>query len=315
MGSASMEPGNPATVLLTGASSQLGVFLIRRLLAGGFRVLAVSRKAPRCQQDSQEGLCWIHPGKLSHGTGEGPSGLSRQVTMLVSCGPMELAIQAVNACAGLERMVVFSTSSVFSKAGSPDRAENEQIEGILSEERELKSCCEQAGLALLCLRPTLIYGCGLDRNISRLAAWIGRHGWLPIAGQAGGLRQPVHADDLAKVAVDALSAEHPLTLDSPACGGSTLSYRHMVELIFDSLGQPRRIIKIPAGLLAVLTGLLAKLPAFHGLNREMVRRQNTDLVFDDTALKQALDYNPRPFKPTAEDYEIPLNAAHHRLSD
>ena len=56
MGSASMEPGNPATVLLTGASSQLGVFLIRRLLAGGFRVLAVSRKAPRCQQDSQEGL-------------------------------------------------------------------------------------------------------------------------------------------------------------------------------------------------------------------------------------------------------------------
>jgi len=313
MGSASMEPDSPATVLLTGASSQLGVFLIPRLLAEGFSVLAVSRKASRRQQGSQEGLLWIQPDKLSHDADEGPSGLSRQVTMLVSCGPMELAIQAVKACAGLERVVVFSTSSVFSKAGSPDRAENEQIEGILSEERELKSCCEQAGLALLCLRPTLIYGCGLDRNISRLAAWIRRHGWLPIAGQASGLRQPVHADDLAKVAVSALSAEHPLTLDSPACGGSTLSYRNMVELIFDSLDQPRRIIKIPAGLWASLTGMLAKLPAFYGLNREMIRRQNTDLVFDDTALKQALDYNPRPFRPGTKDYEIPLNAAHYRL--
>ena len=315
MGSASMEPCNPATVLLTGASSQLGVFLIPRLLAGGFRVLAVSRKAPRCQQDSQEGLLWVHPDKLGHGAGEGPSGLSRQANMLVSCGPMELAIQAVRACAGLERVVAFSTSSVLSKAGSPDRSENEQIEGILSGETELKAFCEQAGLALLCLRPTLIYGCGLDRNISRIAGWIRQHGWVPVAGQARGLRQPVHADDLAKVAVGALSAELPLTLDSPACGGSTLSYRHMVELIFDSLDQPRRIIKIPAGILALLTGLLANLPAFHGLNREMVRRQNTDLVFDDTVLKQALDYNPRPFRPVAEDYEIPLNAAHYRLPD
>jgi len=315
IGSALKEPVNQDTVLLTGASSQLGVFLIPRLLAGGFRVLAMSRNASRYPQDSQEGLLWIHPDELSHGAGEATSGLSRQVKMLVSCGPMELATQAMGVCAALERVVVFSTSSVFSKAGSPDSDESEQIEGILRGERELKACCEQAGLALLCLRPTLIYGCGLDRNISRLAAWIRQHGWMVVAGQARGLRQPVHADDLAKVVIRALSAEKPLTLDSPACGGSTLSYRHMVELIFDSLGKPRRIIKVPAGILAPLTGFLAKLPTFGGLNREMVRRQNIDLVFDDKALRQALDYNPRPFRPEPRDYEIPPEAMNYRLSE
>lgn len=307
------KPVNQQTVLLTGATSQLGVFLIPRLLAEGFRVLALSRNASGRPPDPGASLSWIHPDTLDMDADNSPYFLSRRVGILVSCGPVKLAVKAVKVCSDLERVVMFSTSSVFSKAGSADPMENDQIADILGGEAELSACCGEAGLALLYLRPTLIYGCGLDRNISRLAAWIRRHGWLPLAGRATGLRQPVHADDLAEVAVRALLTDPPLTLDSPACGGSTISYLHMVELIFDSLNKPRRIFRIPPGILIPLTGLLAKLPAFHGLNREMVRRQNTDLVFDDTALKQALDYNPRPFQPATEDYEIPPSAMHYRL--
>jgi hypothetical protein len=64
-----------------------------------------------------------------------------------------------------------------------------------------------------------------------------------------------------------------------------------------------------------LAGQLEKLPAFSGINREMIRRQNTDLVFDDSALKQALNYKPRPFRPTAEDYEIPPDLRKYRNPD
>ena len=309
------EPANQQTVLLTGATSQLGVFLIPRLLTEGFRVLALSRKASGRPPDPGASLGWIHPDTLDMGADNSSSTISRGVDILVSCGPVELAVKAVKVCSDLERVVIFSTSSVFSKAGSADPVENDQIADILGGEAELSACCGEAGLALLYLRPTLIYGCGLDRNISRLAAWIRRHGWLPLAGQATGLRQPVHADDLAEVAVRALLADPPLTLDSPACGGSTISYQHMAELIFDSLNKPRRIIGVPPGVLTALTGLVAKLPAFHGLNREMVRRQNTDLVFDDSPLREALDYNPRPFQPASEDYEIPSCAMNYRLPD
>jgi len=312
-------PVDQHTVLLTGASSQLGVFLIPRLLNQGFRVLALSRRASKILSGRQNNFLWIHPHTLGIGCAAGLPEISREmigrVDMLISCGPLELAVDALRMCPGLKRVVVFSTSSVISKARSPDHAENRQIAHILAAETELKTHCENRGLALLCLRPTLIYGCGLDRNISRLAAWINGHGWLPLAGPASGLRQPVHADDLARVAVSALTGSNPLTLDSPACGGSTLSYRQMVELIFDSLDKPRRIIRLPAGMLAALTSLLFRLPAFQGLNREMVHRQNTDLVFDDTALRQALDYNPRPFKPESGDYEIPLEAMNYRLSE
>lgn len=234
--------------------------------------------------------------------------------MLISCGPLEVAVNTVTLCPHLERVVVFSTSSVFSKASSPNREEKKQMAEILAGELQIKAMCSERGLALALLRPTLVYGCGMDRNISLLAAWIRRMGWLVLAGQALGLRQPVHADDLARVAVNALLTDKPVTLDSPACGGSTLAYREMAELIFDALGKPRRILGLPTWLLATLVGLLGLLPPWRGLNRQMVRRQNIDLVFDDSILKNRLEYQPRPFKPLAGDFKIPPELEQYRLA-
>lgn len=302
------------TVLLTGASSQLGVFLIPRLLAAGFRVIALSRQASGDSTTPDEHLLWRHPGSFGIGTTGRNSGLPERVAMLISCGPIEIATEAVIQCPRLERVVVFSTSSVFSKASSPDGSENRQIADILAREAQLQALCSDRGLALAVFRPTLIYGCGLDRNISLLASWIRRLGWIPVAGQAVGLRQPVHADDLARLAVNALLADVPVDLDSPACGGTTLTYRQMAELIFDALDKPRRIISLPPWLMAALVRLLGLLPRFRGVNSQMVRRQNTDLVFDDSALKECLEYEARPFKPSAEDFKIPSELEKYRLS-
>ena len=301
-------------VLLTGASSQLGVFLIPRLLAAGFRVVALSRQANSDCAEPDERLLWKHPGSFCNDGSEGESGLREQVTMLISCGPIEVATDAVVLCARLERVVVFSTSSVFSKAASPDESENRQIADILARETQLKALCSESGLALAVFRPTLIYGCGLDRNISLLANWIQRLGWLPVAGRAPGLRQPVHADDLAKLAVNALLADQAVSLDSPACGGSTLSYREMAGLIFDALDKPRRIISLPPWLMAAVVRAMGLLPPWRGVNKQMVRRQNTDLVFDDSALREQLEYDPRPFRPVAGDFEIPVEIEKYRLN-
>ncbi len=307
-------PGRQAAVLLTGATSQLGVFLIPRLLAAGFRVIALSRQASGDHAGPDERLGWHHSGSFGIGTAVGESVLQGQVEMMISCGPIEIAIQAIVLCPRLERVVVFSTSSVFSKASSPDGAENRQIADILAREVQLNALCSERSVALAVFRPTLIYGCGLDRNISLLAACIRRLGWLPLAGQAAGLRQPAHADDLAGLAVNALLAEKPVNLDSPACGGSTLAYRQMVELIFDALDKPRRILNLPPWMMAAPVRLIGLLPRWRDVNRQMVLRQNIDLVFDDSALKEQLGYRPRPFRPSAGDFEIPPELERYRLS-
>lgn len=290
-----------AVACVSGATSQIGIFLLPRLHAAGFEVLALSRGAQAASRPV-DGVLWMPPEVLLGGAvSPGPSAL-------VSCGPLELARQIVDAAPGLRRVVAFSSSSVLSKADSGSAAERRSMAEMAEHERDLRDACAARDLPLLLLRPTLIYGCGLDRNVSLLAAVARRFGTIPLAGPAAGLRQPVHADDLAALSVWALQRPKPVQLVSPACGGETLRFREMAHRIAAAAPRRARLLSIPESLMAGAVRALSLFPRWRGLDPEMVRRQNRDLVFDDTPLREALDWNPRPFAPTPADFSIPAHA-------
>ena len=302
-------------VCVTGASSQLGVFLLPRLRIAGFRVQALSRSAPLRPLEVAPGVTWMKTGFLADG--ERRDQVLRQPSpdYLVSCAPLELALRLVLRHPGLQRVVAFSSSSVLSKADSADRFERRLMASMAHDEEALVAACAERGIPLLLLRPTLIYGCGMDRNVSRLAEMARRHGLIPLAGTASGLRQPVHADDLAALAVSALQASPALDTASPACGGSTLAYREMAERIAATVARRVRLLSLPQGLMVALVRAQVLLKGARGVNAEMVRRQNRDLVFDDKALRQALGWSPRPFQPTPADFEVPQHARTLQLPD
>jgi len=297
--------GKRGVVCVTGASSQLGVFLLPRLRQAGFRVLALGRDAPLRPLEVADGVTWMRTGLLADGERRDQVLRQPPPEQLVSCGPLELALRLVLRYPGLQRVVAFSSSSVLSKAASQDPEERRRMAAMAADEEALTAACAERGLPLLLLRPTLIYGCGMDRNVSLLAKLAGRFGVIPLAGPAGGLRQPVHADDLARLAVRALQSDPPLDAVSAASGGSTLSYREMALRI--AALQPRRVrlLSVPERLMAALVRVLSLLPGTPSVNAEMVRRQSQDLVFDDKALRLALDWTPRPFDPHPEDFEVP----------
>jgi nucleoside-diphosphate-sugar epimerase len=301
------------TVLVTGASSQLGVFLLPRLVAAGFRVLAFSRRAPPCALDVSEQVRWQNPGPVLDRIIDTEVLPAAAALHLVSCGPLDLATALISSHTTLKRVVAFSSSSVLTKTSSANRAESEHMAEIREQEMRLKKLADDREITLVLLRPTLIYGCGLDRNISLLARFGRRFGFIPLAGKARGLRQPVHADDLAAVAVHALSIDSATALESVACGGSTLTYREMVEKTGASCDQRVRTLALPSWMLAAAVGVISMLPAFRAFNIEMVRRQGSDMVFDDSVLRKVLDYRPRPFEPGRADFQIPENAAKLQL--
>ena len=301
----------PDAVLVTGASSQLGVFALPRLQAAGFQILALSRRASPSAIEVSEQVRWQNPGPMLDASAA-PGEPARH---LLSCGPLDLASALVSRQAGLKRVVAFSTSSVLTKAGSANPAESGHMAEIREQELRLKKLCEDRGIALVLLRPTLIYGCGLDQNISTLARFGRRFGFIPLAGDAKGLRQPVHADDLAAVAVQALSVNHATSLESVAAGGSTLSYRRMTEKIAAACGAGVRTLSLPPWMLAAAVRAASLSSAFRSINAEMVHRQSRDMVFDDTPLRAALNYQPRPFNPTPADFEIPEEAQKLQLPD
>jgi nucleoside-diphosphate-sugar epimerase len=210
--------------------------------------------------------------------------------------------------------VAFSTSSILTKAASANPAESELVANIARDEQRLESLCRERGVPLALIRPTLIYGCGLDRNISSMARFGRRFGFIPVAGNSAGLRQPVHADDLSSLALGCLLSENPVILESVACGGSTLSYRKMMEKTAAVCGPGVRILALNTGMLKAAVRLVSVLPAYRGVNTEMVRRQAIDMIFDDTVLREKLGYQPRPFDPHPGDFDIPHCARELQLA-
>ena len=284
-------------VLLTGASSQIGVFALPLLVKAGFRVIAVSRKGKPDAYPCFDGVEWLDETDALHA--------AHDYEYLLSAGPLQLARKFLVDGGQLTTAIVFSSSSVATKQQSGNTAERDQIRDMLSLESELCSISESRGLKLVIFRPTLIYGCGLDTNISRLAGWIKRFGFMPVNGKAEGLRQPVHAQDLASAACTALLSKNDLPRVMNLSGGDTLSYSDMVSKIFFALGKPVRLLRLPQWLFVLIAGFANAIKLTEGVNSEMVRRQRSNLVFEDRQARELLSYKPRPFAPRPEDFTLP----------
>src|SRR6185437_11176766 len=106
----------------------------------------------------------------------------------------------------LKRIVVFSSTSVLTKLDSEVADERDGLRRLAEAENEIGQLCEASGVAWTILRPTLIYAEGRDTNITPLSRLIRRFGFMPLVGGAEGLRQPVHAEDLAQGAIAAAAS-------------------------------------------------------------------------------------------------------------
>lgn len=281
-------------VVVAGARSQVGVFLLPGLVGRGHRVTALSRQADDQVASSAGGISWRSP-DTSPVDADG----------LVSCGPLRLARRLVEKGERLRSVVAFSTTSTVSKRQSKDRAERTLVTAIAGEEDALKTLCRQRGITLSILRPTLVYGCGRDRNLSRLLRLGERTGFMPLSTRADGLRQPVHAGDLAELAVSALRRDDHSIFESPVCGGSMLTYREMLEKTARCGCRTIRLLAFPPWLMIPMVSVAALTGLASGVNPEMVRRQAIDLVFDDSPARDTLGWNPRSFDPTPADFQLP----------
>ena len=143
----------------------------------------------------------------------------------------------------------FSSTSRLTKQDSTDASERRRAQALAEAEQGLSRTCDGLEIAWTLFLPTLIYGTGQDRNVSLIARFIRRFGWFPLVGGGSGLRQPVHADDLAAACLAALDNPRAHGGIYALAGGETLSYRVMVERVFQGLGQTPRLLPVPLWLL------------------------------------------------------------------
>lgn len=194
----------------------------------------------------------------------------------------------------LKRVVVVTSTSIVTKIDSGVEAERESLRRYAEAETRIAEICEQNCIEWTILRPTLIYEEGKDGNITRVARLIRRWGFFPLVGRGEGLRQPVHAQDVAIGAVVAASSHLAVNRTYAIPGGETLSYREMIGRVFDGLQQSRRIISIPPIIWPAVFALAKRwLP---NANVAMGSRMSSDMVFDGKIANQDFGWAPRAFR-------------------
>ena len=283
-----------SSVGVLGASSLAGACLLPLLTRSDWHVTAYTRQPVGHAGD---GVVWKQL-SLNH------ANTVEEVTPYWICvAPIWVLPDyfALLEASGVRRVVVLSSTSRFTKVGSGDTAEQATAAKLIDGETRLQAWAESRGIEWVILRPTLIYGIGRDKNISEIARFIRRFGFFPVLGEAKGLRQPIHAEDVAGACLAALQGSDGRSRSYNISGGETLTYREMVARIFTALGRRPRVLTVPLWAFRLAVTMLRRLPRYRQWSAAMAERMNRDLVFDHTDAARDLGFKPRAFELTAED--------------
>jgi hypothetical protein len=261
-------PAPEATpILLFGASTPSGAAL--RNLAAGRDLRVLGRRCPpdlAAQQFVPVDLTVPPPAELPLG------GVIVSFAPLWHLAPflagrLEAARQGRGEATELPKAVVAcSSSSVLTKRFAANADDQALVRRLRQAETTLEAACQALAIPCRIIRPTLIYGEAggyHDRNLSVLLKLMARLPLLPLPSRTG-LRQPIHARQLA--AVSLLLADQPERWAGPLTlgGDDTLTYAAMLgRLRAEALARDPgdragrcRLLPVPAALFHLLAAPL-----------------------------------------------------------
>ena len=241
-----------------------------------------------------------------------PGGEPGARALWISFGPIwllapfleQLALKHPQTLQGLRAVIACSSSSVITKRFAANNFDRELVARLSTAEDQLIATCLRLELPCRILQPTLIYGqVGpyVDRNLSRIVDLMRMLPLLPLPAQSG-LRQPIHAGQLAAVVLAlvsqfAVNGWGPQLTQRISLGGDEkLNYCEMLRALQKSLphSDPARgchLLSVPNRLFfaAAAPLLLSSPKAF-----EAVLRMSSDLS-GFTPAHQLLKAKPQAF--------------------
>ncbi len=185
------------------------------------------------------------------------------------------------------RLVATSSMSVESKRDASFAEDRALAASLAQAEKALIAQCERLGMGWTLLRPTMIYGLGRDQNLTPIARRAVRTRLFPWP-LGRGLRQPVHAEDVAQAAWRAAQSPQAAGKIYPLGGGEVLTASRMFARVWQHLPRRALPVPLPGWLLRALAGWRPGL-------RGALSRLEQNLVADNRAIQTELGIAPRPF--------------------
>lgn len=101
----------------------------------------------------------------------------------------------------------------------------------------------ESGASYAILRPTVLYGSGEDILINNIAFLLRRFPFFFIPGDGMYGIQPIHVEDLADLAVEAVYSDKNYVTDT--VGPDSYTFKELVALIGKTIGTKRLLISVP----------------------------------------------------------------------
>ena len=275
-------------VLLTGATGLLGGALLGALLEGGHETCCLVREdsanAPRLAGKPVEIF-------------RGDAGVARDVSRALSgFAPDAVAhvagieytpqmVEAVRGYGGVERLLVVSSTSAHS--AYPFRS---------GPKLEMENLVRDSGLPYTIVRPTMIYGSELDKNVHKLLRFLDHFPVFPMFGDGENLWQPVYHEDCARGAYEALVRPVAAGRAYDLPGARPLTYLDLVKTAAASLGKKPRVVRLPLEPVRRALELAEKARLPLPIRSEQVLRLREDKAYPYEEARRDLNYAPRSFR-------------------
>lgn len=279
-------------ILVTGATSQVGIVLVRKLIDKGYEVRCLVRRNSSIDDIKGKGVEFLY-GDLENLDSvrtavEGVDGIIH----IAGIWRIENLLKAASASGFKGRIIFIGSMSRFKKLDSIDEKEKElAVRMSEAEESILKS-----ELDYVILRPTMLYGIDRDKNILQIIGFMRKLRFYPLIGRGNALKHPVYVEDVAGAAVNCLTNEKVSRKDYVIAGKRPIRYREMLEAIRKNLPFKAFILRVPvfAGYVAVFIYKLVK-PASY-INYAMVKRVNEDISYNIGPAERDFGYDPVDFE-------------------
>ncbi len=270
-----------APVLVTGATGYTGQRLVRRLVDAGTAVRAVVRATsdvsvlPESVQLIQADL--DDPASMQ-AVGNGV----HRVLHLAHVRHTANLLAALSE--DVEHIVIVSSLRAQSRVPSPS------VQQVLMGE----AAAAVGRTPWTILRPSMIFGDGDDRNISRLVHRIRAGGWLPAIGRHS-LHQPVFVQDVVDAIIACPVAGPTVGRTYAIAGAAPLSWQDLAAEVGRVVGRRPRWLPVPGrlavGLLSTAERVGVRLP----VQAEQVQRLLEDKTYDIGPASRDMGYQPLGF--------------------
>lgn len=174
--------------------------------------------------------------------------------LLISLGPLDLFTTWLirNAPPGTRRVVALSSISARTKQDAALTFERDVAARLQLAERDLQAYCERQGIHLTIVRLSLVWDGETDQNIAPLIRLAKRYRLLLRPASEGGLRNPIHAVDVASLLANLAAAPEAATVIEVG-GPETLSMGEIWRRVAETSGalclpMPMTLLRLAAAL-------------------------------------------------------------------